>query len=259
MSKLTEIKQNSVKVLLVILDKEDAYVYSRIKFFADTNFGIHTVHTIASKFMKNGNPIPSAQFIANLALKFNLKLGGINHALPKDRLGFLQKGTTMVVGMDVVHPSPGQIKESPSIAAVVASIDKHLAQWPSSLQTQRREHKGADEIMRSDILRPMVTERLEKWQSTNGSLPERILVYRDGVSESQYEEVLSTEVPVFFEASKKLGKDGVQVAFIIVGKRHHTRFYPTTTKDSDHAYNPEGRNANPRPGTVVGMSTPSGH
>lgn len=250
------LKQRSIKVLLVILDKEDAYVYSRIKFFADTKYGIHTVHTIASKFMKNDNPIPQPQFIANLALKFNLKLGGVNHALPTDRLGFLRKGTTMVVGMDVVHPSPGQIKDGPSIAAVVASTDKHLAQWPSSLRTQRREYKGADEVMRANILGPMLIERLRLWKSRNGgSLPDRILVYRDGVSESQYEQVLSTEVPVFYQACDREGKASVEIAFIIVGKRHHTRLYPTTAKESDLTYNPKNGNANPQPGTVVGMFT----
>ena len=182
--------------------------------------------------LKKG-PIPSPQYIANLALKFNLKLGGVNHSLPPDRLGFLQKGNTMVMGIDVTHPSPGQIKEGPSIAAVVASIDKHLAQWPCSLRTQRREFKGADEVVKPPQLGPMVSERLDLWMQNNkGNLPERILVYRDGVSESQYEEILRTEVPVIQAECVKKGSNSTLVAFVVVGKRHHTRFYPTNIKVS---------------------------
>ena len=221
---LRAVKQSSVNLLLVILDRDDAYVYSRIKFFADLKGGIHTVCAVGAKMLKKG-PIPSAQYIANLALKINLKLGGVNHSLPPDRLGFLQKGNTMVMGIDVTHPSPGQIKEGPSIAAVVASVDEYLAQWPCSLRTQRREFKGADEVVKPLQLGPMVSERLDLWMQNNkGDLPERILVYRDGVSESQYEEVLRTEVPVIYQACEKKGSTSTLVAFVVVGKRHHTRF-----------------------------------
>lgn len=227
---LTNIRQSSVKLLLVILDKEDTLVYSRIKFYAETKYGIHVVNALATKMLKKG-PVPDAQYLGNLALKFNLKLGGINHSLPADRLGFLQKGNTMVVGIDVTHPSPGQIKDGPSIAAVVASIDKNLSQWPCSLRTQRREFRGADEVVKPPQLGPMMIERLNMWKKNNkNTLPDRILVYRDGVSESQYEEVLRTEVEVIYQACERAGSKTTQVAFIVVGKRHHTRFYPTNIK-----------------------------
>ncbi|KAL8793144.1 MAG: hypothetical protein Q9195_004256 [Heterodermia aff. obscurata] len=245
-------KRNGIRVLLVILDREDTYAYSRIKFFADTKYGIHTVHAVATKMMTDKNPDSSPQYLANLALKFNLKLGGVNHTLPDDRLSFLQQGKTMVVGMDVVHPSPGPIKGGPSIVAVVASIDKDLAQWPASLRTQQRESKGATELVQEGLLEQMVIERLRLWQMKNGgSLPERILVYRDGVSESQYEQVVHTEIPTFYSAYAKLSKASVEVAFIVVGKRHHTRFFPTNIKETDLSYN-QYRKGNPLPGTVVG-------
>ena len=214
---LAMVKRKNITVLLVILDIEDAYVYSRIKFFADTKYGIHTVHAVATKMMTKKDPNSSPQYMANLALKFNLKLGGVNHTLPKERLSFLQQGKTMVVGMDVVHPSPGQINAGPSIAAVVASIDQDLAQWPASLRTQQRGFKGATELVQKDLLEQMVIERLRLWQTKHSSLPERILVYRDGVSESQYEQVLDTEVPAFYAAYSKLSKASIKVAFIVSG------------------------------------------
>ena len=42
----------------------------------------------------------------------------------------------MVVGIDVTHPSPGSSSNAPSVAAIVASIDSTLAQWPTELRIQ---------------------------------------------------------------------------------------------------------------------------
>jgi hypothetical protein len=39
--------------------------------------------------------------------------------------------------MDVTHPSPGTVKGTPSVAAVVATIDDHFAQFPASLKIQK--------------------------------------------------------------------------------------------------------------------------
>lgn len=51
----------------------------------------------------------------------------------------------------------------------------------------------------------MLESRLRLW-ITKGKLseyPENILVYRDGVSEGQYQTVLNDEVPLLREACKK--------------------------------------------------------
>lgn len=53
------------KILLVILPNTDKFVYSKIKYFGDTQFGIHTVCVVATKFAKDRN----MQYHANVALK----------------------------------------------------------------------------------------------------------------------------------------------------------------------------------------------
>lgn len=85
----------------------------------------------------------------------------------------------MVVGYDVTHPAPGSNKNAPSIAAMVASIDKELAQWPADV------YKNTARQEMVDALGSMCKSRLELWRKENGSLPENILIYRDGVSEGQ--------------------------------------------------------------------------
>ena len=50
----------------------------------------------------------------------------------------------MLVGVDVTHPSPLSLKGTPSIVAVVASVDDDFAQYPASLGLQRNRNVNRD-------------------------------------------------------------------------------------------------------------------
>lgn len=238
-AKLKEIHQKGIKMLLVILPSERPFIYASVKYFADTRYGLHTVCVVDQKLAKE---LRQDQYMANVALKFNLKKGGVNHTLPDDKLGILQKGKTMVVGIDVTHPSPDSVKGAPSIVGVVASVDNKLGQWPASIRVQEGRKEMVSELTE------MVVERLKMWRKKNkDALPEQVLVYRDGVSEGQYDTVLQVELPCFYEAFKKVYPakgPKPKIAIIIVGKRHHTRFYPINDTDADNG-------GNTKNGTVV--------
>jgi eukaryotic translation initiation factor 2C len=233
------IKNGPTKMLLVVLPRRQTVLYGIIKYLGDVKFGIHTVCVVADKI---GNTKGQEMYMANIALKFNLKRGGRNQSLADDKLGLLKKKPTIVFGIDVTHPSPDSASNAPSIAGLVASIDQHYAQWPASIRTQ----EGRKEMVSS--LTDMIIERMRVWQAKNGQkLPEQILIYRDGVSEGQYESVLREEYPCFLKACEKLYTKGPKpkIAIVIVGKRHHTRFYPTDEKGMDN------KAGNPKNGTVV--------
>ncbi|KAK3367285.1 RNA interference and gene silencing protein [Lasiosphaeria ovina] len=233
-----------LELLLVILPDNNIPLYNRIKHCGDVRFGLHTVCTVGDKLAKC-NP----QYFANVALKFNLKLGGNNQLLEASRRGLLDEDRTMVVGIDVTHPSPGSASNAPSIAAMVASLDCWLGQWPAVLRVQ----SSARREMVSD-LNDMLKSRLHLWKDSkhgnHANLPENILVYRDGVSEGQYQLVLDVEVPLLRQACRDMyppadqNKGLPRLTVVVVGKRHHTRFYPTREGDGD-------RSTNPKPGTVV--------
>lgn len=76
-----------------------------------------------------------------VSLKFNTKLGGVNHVLHPDNMKWLKAASTMVCGMDVTHPGPASAKGTPSIAGVVASIDDLFAQYPASLTMQHSKQE----------------------------------------------------------------------------------------------------------------------
>jgi len=81
----------------------------------------------------------------------------------------------------------------------------------------------------------MLKERLVAYQErNNGEYPDHILFYRDGVSESQYGMVTACEIPQIQIATDSMGPSKTnkrcvpKLTFLVVGKRHHSRFYPVT-------------------------------
>lgn len=234
-------------ILLVILPSDDAYTYSRVKFLGDVvmgksvdlaihswfsvngRVGLHTVCCLREKFMA----ATRLDYYANIALKFNLKLGGTNQTIPLEKFSLLRTDT-MFVGIDVTHPSPRSMKNTPSIAGVVASVDSAFSQWPASIRCQSSKQEMVE------YLEEMMEERLKGYLDINRTLPTKIIVYRDGVSEGQYETVLAEELPAIQKACKKCypASRKAKISIIVVGKRHHTRFYPTQNKDGDNKGNP---------------------
>lgn len=148
----------------------------------------------------------------------------------------------MLVGIDVTHPGPGSVRGTPSIAAVVASVDGNYAQFPVSMEIQESKKEMVTNLEK------MMVERLDLFRSRSNKLPGRILVYRDGVSEGQFLTVVGEELPAIKAAFKKFNtaKDRYQpkLTIVICGKRHHTRFYPPEAENADS-------NGNPKAGTVV--------
>ncbi|KAJ5761726.1 uncharacterized protein N7511_005108 [Penicillium nucicola] len=231
-------KQHNPDFILGIIYKKDTSVYNCLKQVCDIRCGIRNVNVLAEKFVK-----PSDQYNANISLKINLKLGGANQTLRAADLGIISKGKTMLVGLDVTHPSPGSASFAPSVAGIVASVGSTLAQWPAEIRVQ-----SARQEMIAD-LENLLVRRLRHWRSLNKDLPDNIIVYRDGVSEGQYNKVIDEELPLLQAACKTTypadqTKKGLpRFAIIVVGKRHNTRFYPTAEQDAIRD--------NPIPGTVV--------
>lgn len=228
----SKLKDNHVQLILFILpEKDSSGIYSQIKTLGDCTYGIHTSCVVAKSIAKR-----SPGYYANVGLKINLKAGGVNHKL-REESEFLKDGKTMIVGYDVTHPtnmSPAQTRAAPSLVGLVASIDKDFAQWPAVSW----EQPSRQEIL-SDMLRGAFASRLELWKSHNrGAIPENVIIFRDGVSEGQFSQVISDELPFIREACEKVcGKKAPKLSIIVSVKRHQTRFYPTDEKEMSNSGN----------------------
>jgi eukaryotic translation initiation factor 2C len=71
------------------------------RYVTDVYLGISTVSCQSSKIRKDKGQL---QYFANVALKVNIKLGGINHSIDDANMSWLKKnGLTMILGADVTQ------------------------------------------------------------------------------------------------------------------------------------------------------------
>uniref|UniRef100_A0A669CXD1 Piwi-like protein 2 n=1 Tax=Oreochromis niloticus TaxID=8128 RepID=A0A669CXD1_ORENI len=161
-----------------------------------------------------------------ILLQMNSKLGGelwtVN--VPLKNL--------MVVGVDVHHdPS----KSHQSVMGFVASVNSSLTRWYSRVIFQTPN----EELIRG--FRVCLLAALQKYYEVNHNLPEKIVVYRDGVSDGQLKMVEQYEIPQLIKCFETFPSYEPKLVFIVVQKRISTTLY-------SWAANSFGT---PPPGTVV--------
>lgn len=81
-----------------------------------------------------------------------------------------------------------------------------------------------------------MTALLDAFFRRNNEMPKRIIIYRDGVSDSQFERVLEKEIHSYKEAlaNKGYGPETCQIAVVMCQKRHQTRLvYQEQSNHSD--------------------------
>jgi len=226
-------------ILVVKFDKERDE-YQQIKVCSDTQLGI-ACQCVTLKIA--GRPNPSC--LANIALQINAKLGGVNSII-KDSLPGLDDAPTIIMGADVNHPGAMNTSK-PSVAAVTASMDRYASKHAGVCRVQ--SHRK--EIIQD--LTEMTVELLISFYRRNNVKPARILFYRDGVGENQFNEVASSEVKALKAACQRLEPGySPRITFIIVQKRHHTRLFAHNPSDQD-------RSGNIQAGTFVDTGICSAH
>ncbi|GAQ80850.1 hypothetical protein KFL_000640170 [Klebsormidium nitens] len=228
-----------LQMVVVILDPGVKPVYGELKTYCEVARGLIS-QCCCSQKVRERDQRKKLQYIANLALKINVKTGGQNAAFlrPHPRL---KEKRTLIAGADVSHP--GARDDVPSVAAVVGSLD---GPTPSvyrpviSIQEPRREIIDNMESATKDLL--------DSFYKSIKAPPDRVLMFRDGVSEGQFGAVLNTEVEAMKRAIRTFGAEhqhpeyDPRMAFIIIQKKHHMRIF---------SLDAAGRPNNPEPGTVV--------
>lgn len=133
----------ALSLLFIILPQVNTSLYKRIKTLANKSYSIHTICCVGSKLAKDYR---RDQYIANMALKFNLKLGGINQTVEGKNLSIINQNKTIVVSINITHPLPGSSLHAPSVSAIVASVDQFLGQWPATLRVQRARQEEVNNL-----------------------------------------------------------------------------------------------------------------
>jgi eukaryotic translation initiation factor 2C len=208
-------------------------VYGEIKRVCDTVVDVPS-QCMLSKHIKKKQPM----YCKNVLLKVNVKLGGCNSILKRNPvLKFFMNVPAIIFGADVTHAAPRSTL--PSIAALVGSMDAFGYRFATSIRAQQ----SRTEIIES--LQEMVKELLIGFYRSTKKKPEKIMFYRDGVSEGQFQHVRDFEITAIREACQSLEEGYLPtITFVVVQKRHHARFFPTNRNDGD-------KSGNVKAGTVV--------
>jgi eukaryotic translation initiation factor 2C len=236
MSKLRP-QGKELDLLIVILPDDNGSLYGDLKRICETDLGIVSQCCLTKHVFRMNR-----QYLANVALKINVKVGGRNTVLLdaiSRRIPLVSDIPTIIFGADVTHPHPGE-DSSPSIAAVVASQD-----WPEvtkyaglvCAQEHRQEliqdlFKSWQDPVRGPVTGGMIRELLISFRRATGHKPLRIIFYRDGVSEGQFYQVLLYELDAIRKACNSLEPNyQPPVTFVVVQKRHHTRLFANNHAD----------------------------
>ncbi|XP_046635666.1 piwi-like protein Siwi isoform X2 [Daphnia pulicaria] len=138
----------------------------------------------------------------------------------------------MIVGYDTYHDA----RNRKAVGAFVASINTSYTRYNSSVKI----HPANEDI--SPSFKDHMLKSLKAYQTANGSYPEKIIVYRDGVGAGDIQTVLDIELEGIQEACKLVANANLAgvdykpgIAFVIVSKAIKTRFFAGTRDNPSNA------------------------
>uniref|UniRef100_A0A0D6R7G7 Piwi domain-containing protein n=1 Tax=Araucaria cunninghamii TaxID=56994 RepID=A0A0D6R7G7_ARACU len=222
----------------------DLYGPWKKKFLSD--MGVITQCIVPTRRMND-------QYYTNVSLKINAKIGGLNSVLAVElgrRVPKISEEPTIIIGMDVSHGSPGH-GDSPSIAAVVSSREWPLiSRYRASVRTQSRKVEMIEALYKplpdgkkdAGMINELLIDFYNTCKPPPGmqGKPRRMIIFRDGVSESQFDQVLNVEIQAIIKACNHIEAGyKPKITLIIAQKNHHTKLFQT------------GQTGNVQPGTIV--------
>ncbi|ODM87524.1 Piwi-like protein 1 [Orchesella cincta] len=214
-------------MIFIILANNNAETYGMVKKRCSIDFGIPSQCFLA-KNMNNAKGLMS--ICTKMVIQMNAKQGG-------EPWGIKTPLKNIMVRYDVHHAGPGG--GGMSIGAMTATFNETLGRCYSTVARLSSREEVATAVG------AMFEKCLNAYFNKNNRLPERIMMYRDGVGEGQLNAVFNQELEGFQNRIKATyqhqGVKPPKLTYIVVNKRISTRFFEVA-----------GRNLNnPRPGFIV--------
>lgn len=132
----------------------------------------------------------------------------------------------MYVGIDLSHDAlDSQARRS--IVAVVASADEIPNRYFKEIYVQKRPTDTRKESIELVIdLKTIMKSLIRQYDQHRKGPPKAIIVFRDGISTSEFHSVFETELTAIREACVELSPVyHPALTYIVVSKRHHARFF----------------------------------
>lgn len=234
----THVDGYPLQLILIIKWKQDTETYNTIKRVCDVELGVVTQVMLEKHLVQKR---PNDSYCGNLILKINAKLGGTNTKVqPYDtrntdmvNVPFLRE-RHIVLGADVTHPASGGSR--PSVAALVGTRDANGSQFSSSIRNMPPRQELMTEM--GEMFSEVYYQWYHNYPPDMRGHAKSIIMFRDGVSEGQFEQVMDHELDGIRRACHKIDKSfNPKITYIIVTKRHHARFFPRNQRDAEKSGN----------------------
>lgn len=182
---------------------------------------------INTKTLRHENK--NRSIIMKILLQINCKLGGSLWGIK------IPLNNTMIVGIDTYHEVGNRGK---AVSGLVASINASFTRYFSRPHIQQNVK---EELVAG--LANLLVEALQSYMTYNEKqLPDKIIIYRDGVGDGQLEQVKNVEITQFEKACAMVSKGyKPKITFIVVQKRITLKFFKEM----------RGQVVNPPPGSVL--------
>jgi len=222
--------KKDLQLLFVILPNNKLDLYSVIKKRLSVNLGIPSQCFLAKNLTNKG----LMSIATKVVVQMNAKLGGEPWSIQ------IPLKNTMITGFDAYRGGGAtKVGERSAIGALVATVNGTFSKYFSTVSN----HKGLEELGTNLALD--MNKCLDVYSVENGGkLPERIIMYRDGVGDGQLRLVYDVETQHikkslydYYDNAKVQQKP--TLTYIVVTKRINTRIFNI------------GSNENPGPGTIV--------
>lgn len=219
-------------LIMVVVPNNRSDRYAAIKRKSCIDRAIPTQVLLSKTITPKGNNVGSLFSVATkVAIQLNCKLGGAPWIVNLPLSGL------MTIGFDVCYNQVTKSSAKVIYSGLVATMDLKVT---NKYYSTTSIHASYNEL--SSELAISVVKAVRAYQACHGTLPMRILFYRDGVSDGQLDMVFKTEVKLieirlheFYRANN--AKEPPKFTYIVVNKRINTRLF--------------AKGSNPPPGTIV--------
>ncbi|CAF3736218.1 unnamed protein product [Rotaria sp. Silwood1] len=219
------IKTDGWQLAIVILNSTEPALRDHVKQLGNQKLGLVTQCASFQAIEINSEKLH--MYVENLSQQINTKIRGIN-GIVNLKTALSQISNTdrfMFFGVDATHTTSS--RKRPSIAAIVGSCNPSCSHYAACLCEQYPEKNRCSIEVIKDMDK-MVIELLQVFaRSCGNTLPNRIVFYRDGIDDGQFQKVLDNEVSKIKSTFQVVyGKNPMAcLTFIIVKERHNTRFF----------------------------------
>ncbi|KAI6242719.1 hypothetical protein M3Y99_00177800 [Aphelenchoides fujianensis] len=221
--KMLAAKTGGCRIVMVITSLDDTKIHGFLKSY-EQEMGMLTQNQTWQKLRKTsafGGPQNKLMF-ENIVHKMNMKLGGLNYTLQASSHQAMP--TDLIVGIAVNRAAGGRGEAgegAPSVIGYAANDGGDPTAFTGDYVYQPAS-RGADLGWLEKAVSDICERRLQR---SDNQPPERVIIFRNGVSEGDYSQVLRYEIPVIRKMLRDhFGRDN-QLTYVVCTRLHNARFW----------------------------------